>query len=84
MMNIPERKITKVGNSFGVTIPSELLKRAGLKHGDDIQLELIDGVIQISKSRKVALPEGISEDFFDVLNETVSDYDQTIKGLVKR
>lgn len=83
-MKNPERRITKIGNSFGVTIPNELLKKAGLKHGDDIQLELVDGVIQISKSRKVALPEGISEDFFDVLNETVSAYDKTIKGLVKR
>ena len=83
-MNNPERKITKIGNSLGVTIPNELLKQAGLKQGDDIQLELIDGVIKISKSRKVILPEGVSEDFFDVLNETVSNYDQTIKGLVKR
>ncbi|OEF96849.1 AbrB/MazE/SpoVT family DNA-binding domain-containing protein [Desulfuribacillus alkaliarsenatis] len=83
-MNNAERKITKIGNSFGVTIPNELLKQAGLKHGDDIQLELKDGEIKISKSRMVALPEGISDDFFDVLNETVSDYDRTIKGLVKR
>lgn len=83
-MGIPERKITKIGNSYGITIPSELLKHAGLKHGDEIQLDLVDGVIQISKSRKVSLPEGISEDFFDVLNETVSNYDQTIKGLVDR
>lgn len=83
-MSIPERKITKIGNSFGVTIPNELLIQAGLKHGDDIQLEFVNGVIQISKSRKVSLPEGISEDFFDVLNKTISNYDQTIKGLVDR
>lgn len=83
-MSIPERKITKIGNSFGVTIPNELLKKAGLEHGDDVQLEIVDGVIQISKSRKILLPEGISKDFFDKLNETVSNYDQTIKGLVDR
>ncbi len=83
-MNLPERKITKIGNSYGVTIPNELLKKAGLHHGDDIQLEFIDGVIQISKSRKVPLPEGISEDFFDTIQETMSTYDKTIKGLVDR
>lgn len=39
----------------------------------------MDGVIQISKSRKVSLPEGISEDFFDVLNETVSNYEDVFE-----
>lgn len=79
-----ERKITKIGNSLGITIPHELLQKAGLQQGDDIQLEFVDGVIQLVKSRKVSLPDGISEDFFDVLNDTVKQYDQTIKGLVNR
>lgn len=79
-----ERKITKIGNSLGITIPHELLQQAGLQQGDDIQLEFVDGVIQLVKSRKVSLPDGISEDFFDVLNDTVKHYDQTIKGLVNR
>lgn len=79
-----ERKITKIGNSLGITIPHELLQQAGLQQGDDIKLEFVDGVIQLVKSRKVSLPDGISEDFFDVLNDTVKHYDQTIKGLVNR
>ncbi|SIS62846.1 AbrB/MazE/SpoVT family DNA-binding domain-containing protein [Salimicrobium flavidum] len=83
-MSGKDRKITKIGNSSGVTIPNDLLAEAGLKTGDDINLEIVDGVIQIRKSRKVSLPEGVSEDFFDVLNETVSSYDETLKGLKER
>ncbi|WLR41837.1 AbrB/MazE/SpoVT family DNA-binding domain-containing protein [Bacillus carboniphilus] len=31
-------KVTKVGNSFRVTLPKELLKQAGLSQGDEIQV----------------------------------------------
>ena len=79
-----ERKITKIGNSYGVTIPNDLLKKANIQYGDKIQLELVDASIQISKSKKVSLPDGISEDFFDVVQETMETYDQTISGLVDR
>lgn len=83
-MSGKERKITKIGNSSGITIPNDLLVQAGLKAGDNIHLEVVDGVIQIRKNRKVSLPEGVSEDFFDVLNETVASYDETLKGLKDR
>lgn len=79
-----ERKITKIGNSYGVTIPNDLLKKANIQYGDKIQLELVDSTIQISKSKKVSLPDGISEDFFDIVQETMETYDQTISGLVDR
>ncbi|SFA56854.1 hypothetical protein SAMN05216169_10581, partial [Anoxybacillus pushchinoensis] len=36
------------------------------------------------KSKKVDLPKGISQDFFEVLNETLEEYDETIKGLIDR
>lgn len=79
-----ERKITKIGNSYGVTIPNDLLKKANIQYGDKIQLELVDSTIQISKSKKVSLPDGTSEDFFDIVQETMETYDQTISGLVDR
>lgn len=83
-MEIVNRKITKIGNSYGITIPLEILEEVGLKQGDEVQLELNNGVIQISKSRQVTLPQGISEDFFDIVKETMETYDQTLKGLVDR
>lgn len=83
-MDMANRKITKIGNSYGLTIPVEMLKEAGIKYGDNVQLKLIDNNIQIVKERNVSLPDGISEDFFDVIEETMETYDQTIKGLVDR
>lgn len=83
-MSTTERKITKIGNSYGITIPNDLLKQAGLEHGDDVVLEYTDDGIKITKNRKVSLPEGISEDFFEVVQETMEAYDSTIKGLVDR
>lgn len=83
-MKFSNSKITKVGNEFGITIPLEMLQSAGLKHDDKVQLELIDGVIQISKNKNISMPEGISEDFFDTFKETMETYDQTIKSLVER
>lgn len=35
-----ERKVTKIGNSFGITLPNELLRQVGLAQGDDVQVEV--------------------------------------------
>lgn len=78
------RKISKIGNSYGVTIPLEMLAEIGLNQGDEVQLKLTEGKIQLSKERKVSLPDGISEDFFEVVQETMATYDATLKGLVDR
>jgi antitoxin MazE len=79
-----ERKVLKIGNSLGVTFPVEFLNRLGIHQGDEIQMELEGDQIVIKKSKKVDLPKGISEDFFEILNETLEEYDKTIKGLVER
>ncbi len=79
-----ERKVTKIGNSLGVTFPAELLKRLGVVHGDDVFIEEQDGAIVIRKSQKVQLPKGVSDDFFDILDKNMKQYDETIKGLVDR
>lgn len=79
-----ERKVLKVGNSLGVTFPMEFLNKLGIHQGDEIQMELEEDKIVIKKSKKVDLPKGISRDFFEVLNETLEEYDETIKGLIDR
>lgn len=33
-----ERKVTKIGNSVGITLPYELLKQAGLAQGDNVHV----------------------------------------------
>ncbi|KHF26752.1 SpoVT / AbrB like domain protein [Anoxybacillus sp. BCO1] len=77
-----DRKVLKIGNSLGVTFPVEFLQKLDIHQGDEVQMEFKDNQIVIKKSNKVNLPEGISKDFFDVLNETLEEYDETIKGLL--
>lgn len=79
-----ERKVTKIGKSYGVTIPLDLLRRNGIDPGDMVQLTSENGKISLQKSHKVTLPEGISPDFFDVLEETTKKHDEALKGLVDR
>lgn len=79
-----ERKVTRIGKSYGVTIPFDLLKENGIEPGDSVIVEGKDGEISLRKSRKVELPEGISSDFFDVLEETVQEHGEAFKGLVNR
>ncbi|WP_077588103.1 AbrB/MazE/SpoVT family DNA-binding domain-containing protein [Planococcus lenghuensis] len=83
-MENAKRKSTKTGNSLGVTIPEELLAQVGFKQGDDVRLEAKDGTIRLVKNRKTVLPKDVSKDFFDILNETIADYDKTIRGLADR
>ena len=35
-----KRKLSRFGNSLGVTLPKEALKLAGLKEGDEIEIEV--------------------------------------------
>ena len=76
-----ERKVTKIGNSLGVTIPADVLKKIDVVQGDEITLDLREGEIILRKSRKIHLPNGISSDFFEILSQTMDQFDETIKGL---
>lgn len=79
-----ERKITKIGKSYGITIPLELLKEHDIEPGDMVQISSHNGEISLQKSRKVDLPKGISSDFFKVLEETTTQHEEALKGLVDR
>lgn len=80
-----ERKITKFGNSLGITM-TDAFKQIGLELGDTVQIEVHpqSGEIIIKKSAKVTLPAGISEDFMDCLSGVINEYDETLKGLKDR
>ena len=79
-----ERKVTKIGNSFGITLPNELLRQVGLAHGDDVQLETKDGKIVLRKKEKITLPDGVDAEFMDVLHDVIKEHDKAFKGLVNR
>lgn len=43
-------KLTKIGNSTGITLPREVLAAADLQRGDEVAVEVRDGRIEISKA----------------------------------
>lgn len=80
-----ERKVTKLGNSLGITM-TDALKQIGLNQGDSVLINVNEaaGEIIIKKSTKVALPDGLGEDFIDTLSAVINEYDQTLQGLKDR
>jgi antitoxin MazE len=80
-----ERKVTKFGNSLGITM-TDALKQIGLELGDTVQIDVKekDGEIIIKKANKVTLPDGISADFIETLSQAMNEYDETLKGLKDR
>jgi antitoxin MazE len=79
MKLVKVRKITKIGNSVGITLPQEILEKVNLKNGDDVFVETKDNEIIIKK--KTQLPDGISADFFEILEKSMNEYNETIKAL---
>jgi putative addiction module antidote len=79
-----ERKVTKIGNSLGITLPIELLKQVGLSQGDDDQVEVKDGKIVLRKKEQLSLPEGVDAEFMDILNDVIKENDKAFKVLVNR
>ncbi|WP_261303650.1 AbrB/MazE/SpoVT family DNA-binding domain-containing protein [Paenibacillus andongensis] len=80
-----ERKVSKFGNSLGITM-TDSLKKIALEVGDTVNIDVRenDGEIVIKKVKKVALPTGRSPDFLDTLSQVMEEYDETLKGLKDR
>ena len=79
-----ERKVTKIGNSIGITLPPELLKQVGIAQGDDVQIEVKDGKIILRKKEQLKLPDGVDAEFMEILNDVIKEHDKAFKGLVDR
>ncbi|OKL35280.1 AbrB/MazE/SpoVT family DNA-binding domain-containing protein [Domibacillus mangrovi] len=82
-----ERKVTKIGNSLGVTLPQEVLNHIGIKQGDEVSFQLEEGG-KVSFKKNVNLNmdglEGIDQDFLDGLKQVFNDYDNTLRNLADR
>ncbi len=72
-----KKKFTRIGNSWGIIIPSELLKLTGINPKDEFEMEIKKDHIVIKpinlKDHKVM------KTFLSVLE----DYNQTLKKLAK-
>ncbi|MCT1903308.1 AbrB/MazE/SpoVT family DNA-binding domain-containing protein [Oceanobacillus sojae] len=82
-----ERKITKIGNSLGITLPPEVLKHLKAQQGDDIRFELKeDGSVSVKRYKELNLDvlNDIDQDFLDGLQDLFENYDDTLRNLADR
>ncbi|WJH35697.1 AbrB/MazE/SpoVT family DNA-binding domain-containing protein [Paenibacillus sp. CC-CFT747] len=68
------RKIGRMGNSLGVSLPKSLVEKLNVTQGDEIEfVENERGEVVLKKARQVQLPDNIRpevlEAFFDVFEE---------------
>lgn len=71
--------IKKIGGAVGVTIPAHLLKQVGLKAGDKVNVDVIDGYIVITKAKpKYTVDELLAKcNPNEPINEDMKEWDQT-------
>ncbi|SDN05008.1 AbrB/MazE/SpoVT family DNA-binding domain-containing protein [Bacillus sp. OK048] len=79
-----ERKVTRVGNSLGITLPQEVLEHLQIAQGDEVRFDLADGHVTIKKKADLKLPKGVDAEFLQQMNDMINEYDETFKGLVNR
>lgn len=82
-----ERKVTKIGNSYGVTFPPEILEFMNVKHGESIVFKCTkNGEVIIKKRPAVNLEgfEDINQEFLEGMQELFAKYDDTLRNLAKR
>jgi antitoxin MazE len=89
VVNEMERKITKIGNSLGITLPQEVLDHIRAKQGDEIKFTLEDnGSVTIKKHTPIdteLLEElNIDNDFLEGVKHLFDKYDNTLRNLAKR
>jgi putative addiction module antidote len=75
-----ERKVSKMGNSLGVTM-TESLKSLNINLGDSVKINVRGDEIIIKKIPYVTLPQGICPEFFTILKEISEEYDQALNEL---
>lgn len=79
-----ERKVTRIGNSMGISM-TEALKLIGADIGDYVTIEYHDQEIRVRKKHKqMDVPQGVDPELFDVLKEGMTEYHETLKALKDR
>lgn len=78
------RKVTKIGNSLGVTFNKELLNKINADLGDDLEVIVKENEGEIVLRKTPTVPKGLDPRFFEVLQANVKQYRETIEGLKDR
>ena len=81
-----QRKVFAVGNSKGVSIPSEYLARLELAVGSEVSITLDENNdrILIEPVRRPRVPKGINRKFVTQVNEFIEKYKPALKELAKK
>lgn len=80
------RKVFAVGNSKGVSIPTEYLSKLDLAVGAEVNVYLDEehDRILIEPVRKKKHPKGIDREFVEQVNEFIEQYRPALKELAKK
>ena len=78
------RKITRIGNSLGVTFTRDLLRKLNLNLGDDVEITVNEDEGEIVLRKFASVPQGFDPKFFATLQANVEQYRRTIEGLKDR
>ena len=75
-----KQKLTKIGNSVGVIIPAEVLKKLGLDHKSNVYLEQIQNGLVIKRTDA----EYISPEVLRVAERVADRYEGAFKELASK
>jgi antitoxin component of MazEF toxin-antitoxin module len=80
------RKVCSIGNSRGISIPSEILSRLELSVGSevDIRIDESESKIIIEPVRRKKYPKGIDREFVSQVNDFIARYGPALKELAKK
>jgi len=80
------RKICTIGNSRGVSLPSDLLEKLHLSVGSEVEVKLADDQkrIVIEPVRRGVYAKGIDQQFVSQVNEFIEKYRPALDELSKK
>lgn len=88
-------KLQKVGNSMMITLPKKIIKEAGFKRGDQLEVVMVDGEVKVQKKKAkksladfagiIKLPKSKYFDHIQILKDSKnSGYERLEKFLPRR
>lgn len=81
-----QRKICSIGNSQGVSIPTEMLEKLKLSKGSevDIKVDEKNARILIEPVTRKRYPKGINREFVSQVNDFIEKYRPSLEELAKK
>ncbi|SFS90236.1 AbrB/MazE/SpoVT family DNA-binding domain-containing protein [Marininema halotolerans] len=78
------RKVGRMGNSPGISLPTEYLEKINVKRGDECEIIFDEQRNEIRIRPIQAIPEGISPEFLKALDDTHEQFEEAIRNLRDR